>query len=394
MPSRVVVVGLAAGRPDAIDAMDAVDAADLVIGGRRHLDALGARARRTQVIEGDVPAVLDAVAAEPGVVCVLASGDPGFFGIVRPLAARFGPARLEVHPEPSAVSLAFARLGLSWDDAVVVSVHGRPLEVALSALQGSPSKAAVLVSPDNPPEKLGRALLDAGLAYRQVVVCARLGTTHERVEAVSVEELAAGSWDPLSVVVLLADDGVPADKTLAWGRPESAFAHHAGLITKAEVRAVALGKLALPASGVLWDVGTGSGSVAIEAALLAPALRVLAVERDARRAGQARANAAAQQAWNVEVVEGDAPGALGALADPDRVFVGGGGIDVLDAALARLRPGGAAVATFAAVDRAAAAYARLGHLVQVAVSRAEAFAAADGVRLVAENPVFVAWGPA
>jgi precorrin-6Y C5,15-methyltransferase (decarboxylating) len=163
------------------------------------------------------------------------------------------------------------------------------------------------------------------------------------------------------------------------------------MITKAETRAVALGKLAIPAAGVLWDVGAGSGSVGIEAARLAPGLRVIAVERDVEQCRRIRDNAARHDVV-VDVVQGSAPDALAGLPDPDRVFVGGGGLDVLDVALDRLRPGGAVVATYAIVDRAVEAHRRLGHLVQLGVSRG-APVADLGLRLVPENPVFVCWGP-
>src|SRR5439155_21078671 len=128
-----------------------IDGARLVVGGRRHLDELGVEGL---AIGGDISAVLDAIAAAEGDVCVLASGDPGFFGIVRPLAARFGADMLEVHPAPSSVSLAFARLGIPWDDAVFVSAHGRALDA--SRLGGR--KIAVLTSLDNPPEMVGQLL--------------------------------------------------------------------------------------------------------------------------------------------------------------------------------------------------------------------------------------------
>ena len=163
------------------------------------------------------------------------------------------------------------------------------------------------------------------------------------------------------------------------------------MITRAEVRAVALGKLSLPSRGVVWDVGAGSGSVAIECARLGPALRVLAVEEntaDARRI----AHNADRHGVSVEVVTGRAPAALDGLADPDRVFVGGGGHGVLPAVLERLRPGGRVVATYAAVDRAVAAADRLGAIVQVGLSRGRRLPD-GGLRLAAENPVFVVWGP-
>jgi precorrin-6Y C5,15-methyltransferase (decarboxylating) len=375
----IVVLGMPAA---------AVPEADLIVGGRRHLEG-AAGGRRQLVIGGDVAAVLDGIAAEPGRVCVLASGDPGFFGIVRALAERFGPEALDVRPAVSSVALAFARLGLPWDDATVVSAHGRPLRAAARVAAGAP-KVAVLTSPDSPPEALGKELLDLSARHRRAVVCSRLGTSQEQVVDVDLPGLAAGTWDPLSVVVLL-DAEISAAPALAWGLPESEFAHRDGMITKAEVRAVALGKLALPSAGVLWDVGAGSASVAVEAARLRPGLRVIAVERSPDQAERARQNAAAHGV-EVDVVAGGAPAALAGLPDPDRAFVGGGGLDVLGAVLARLAPGGRVVATFAALDRAAGAAARLGHLVQIGVSRGQVLPD-GGLRLAAENPVFVAWGP-
>ena len=178
--------------------------------------------------------------------------------------------------------------------------------------------------------------------------------------------------------------------TLAWGLPDHRFAHRDGMITKAEVRAVALGKLALPAAGVLWDVGAGSGSVAVECARLAPGLRVYAVERQPDDAARLRDNA---RGTGIVVVEGEAPGVLAGLPAPHRVFVGGGGLDVLESVMDRLRPGGLVVATYAALDRAATAATRLGNVVQVAVSRGVPLGGSGALRLAAENPVFVCWGP-
>ena len=375
MPELPILV---VGRPG-----DAVPEADLYVGGQRHLDGLPGR---HLVVAGDLRPVLDGIDAEPGRVCVLASGDPGFFGIVRALAERFGSEALDVRPAPSSVSLAFARLGLPWDDAVVVSAHGRSLRAAARRAAAAP-KAAVLTSPDSPPEALGKELAVLGARHRRVAVCSRLGTDAEEVIDVDLAGLAAGTWDPLSVVVLL-DGEVAAQPVLSWGLREAEFDHREGMITKAEVRAVALGKLALPPAGVLWDVGAGSGSVAVECARLQPGLRVFAVDRDAERA---RANAVAHGV-DVEVVEGDAPGVLAGLPGPDRAFVGGGGLDVLDAVLSRLSAGGRVVATFAALDRAAAACERLGHLVQLGVARGRVLPD-GGIRLAAENPVVLAWGP-
>jgi precorrin-6Y C5,15-methyltransferase (decarboxylating) len=154
---------------------------------------------------------------------------------------------------------------------------------------------------------------------------------------------------------------------------------------------VALGKLDLPPSGVLWDVGAGSGSVGIECGRLRPGLDVFAVERDPAQVARIRSNAARHRV-NVTVTEGAAPDALVELPTPDRVFVGGGGTEVLAAVLGRLRPTGVVVATYAIVDRAVAAAAMLGNVVELSVSRGVSTGGL-GVRLRAENPVFVCWGP-
>jgi precorrin-6Y C5,15-methyltransferase (decarboxylating) len=373
VPSRIHVIGLPGND---------VPAADLYIGGARHVAGHDPHV----IIGADVDAALDAIAAEPGVVCVLASGDPGFFGIGRALAARFGPHTLDIRPAPSSVSLAFARIGLPWDDAVVVSAHGRPLPEAVAIASAHP-KVAVLTSPDAPPEALAKELLAAGVPNRRVVVCSRLGFPDEVAVDLDLEAAAAASFDPLSVVVLLDNDR--STKTLAWGLPDDTFSHRAGMITHAEVRAIALGKLDLPSSGVVWDVGAGSGSVAVEIAGLVPALRVFAIERDLEACATIHANA---RGVAVTVVEGSAPHAFNGLPDPDRAFVGGGGVDALDGVLDRLRPGGTVVATYAVLASAVAAAERLGSLVQVAISRGTPIGPDGQLRLAAENPVFVVWG--
>jgi precorrin-6Y C5,15-methyltransferase (decarboxylating) len=377
-------------------AQAALREADVLLGIGRLLAALpdDAGGKRVEV-PGPLAETLELAAERRGLgerVCLLASGDPGFFGIVRVASARFGAEALEIHPAPSSVAMAFARAGLHWDDAGVVSPHGRPLAAAVEVAVRQP-KVAVLTAPDQPPEALGRALIESGCGTRRVTVCARLGHDDEAVTRTDLAGLAAGAFPALSVVILevpAALDGDLPEPTLAWGTPDEAFEHRAGMITKAEVRAVVLGKLALPATGVLWDVGAGSGSVAIECARLAPGLRVFAIERRADDVERLRRNA---HGTGVVVVEGEAPAALAPLPEPDRVFVGGGGLDVLESVMGRLRPGGLVVATYAALDRAAAAAGRLGHVVQMAVSRGVPLGGSGALRLAAENPVFVCWGP-
>ena len=390
-PARVALVGLHGGHSFGPGAEEALRGATVVVGARRHLDSVALPAGAAAVELGsDLATLMDRIGTWRGAgerVCILVSGDPGFFGLVRLASARLGAQALEVHPVPSSVALAFARLGRHWDDATVVSAHGRRPEGAVQAVLRHP-KVAVLCSPDTPPEALGRALLDEGGAGREVAVCSRLGQPDEAVWTGDIPALAAGPFDPLSVVVFLAPAPDPGPG-LAWGRPDGDYEHRDGMITKAEVRAVALGKLALPAAGVMWDVGAGSGSVSAEAARLAPGLRIFAVERAPAEADRVRRNVAASA---VQVVVGEAPAALGDLPDPDRAFVGGGGIAVLDAVWSRLRSGGTVVATYASPERASAAATTLGSMVQISVNRAVPIGPGTGVRLAAENPVFVCWG--
>jgi precorrin-6Y C5,15-methyltransferase (decarboxylating) len=355
-----------------------------------------------RIVGDDIDEACRQVAAAVGsgqAVCVLASGDPGFFGIMRALLLVVDRRAIRVLPAPSSVSIAFARLGLPWDDAAVVAVGGRSLDDAVRAIRLA-RKAAVLTSVDSPPEAVGRALVEARAAVDMVAVCSRLGLRDESITMVGLDQLATGTWDPLSVVVLLGPAGRPiagwggvdgGGRPLAWGLPDDAYGHRDGIVSRSEVRAVALGKLALPPAGVVWDVGAGNGSVSVEAASLCPGLTVFAIEEQHDDAARISQNAA-RFGVEVRVVHGRAPEACDGLPDPDRVFIGGGGLKAIDTALTRLRPGGRIVATFTSLEWADAAADRLGHLIQIATGRGRSDA--DGAwRLTAEDPVFVAWGP-
>ncbi|WP_309505655.1 precorrin-6y C5,15-methyltransferase (decarboxylating) subunit CbiE, partial [Streptomyces phytophilus] len=219
-------------------------------------------------------------------VAVLASGDPGFFGVVRVLADRFGPRRLDVRPAAPSLAVAFARVGLPWDDAAVVSAHGRDLRTAVNVCRAHP-KAAVLTGPGAGPAELGAALAASGVP-RTLVVATALGSAGEDVVRLSPAEAAARPWPAGAInvnVVLCLDERpgrvlAPAQRTLAgpgpyprtrrpgdgWALPEADFEHRAGMVTKYEVRALALARLAPRLGDLVWDVGAGSGSVAVECA--------------------------------------------------------------------------------------------------------------------------------
>ncbi|CAL9400238.1 MULTISPECIES: precorrin-6y C5,15-methyltransferase (decarboxylating) subunit CbiE [unclassified Streptomyces] len=398
----ITVVGTGTGGPAGVRVPEE---AALVVGGRRHLDAVELPEGAERVVLGPLAPALDTVAAyvaEERPVVVLASGDPGFFGIVRALAERFGPERLDVRPGVSSVAAAFARAGLPWDDAVVVSAHGRDPRTAVNVCRAHP-KAAVLTGPGAGPAELGAALRGE---RRVLVVASGLGSAGESVERVTPEEAAGRDWGSAVSVVLCLDEeralgpartvaGL-AERPAGWALPEAEFAHRDSMITKFEVRALALARLGPRPGDLVWDVGAGSGSVAVECARLGAA--AVAVERDADGVERVRANAAAHGV-DVRVVHGEAPGALGGLDDdPDAVFVGGGGRElpaVVTACARRARR--AVVVALAALDRVPAARAALtgaglvcdGVLLQ---SSRLAPLPGDVTRLAAANPVFLLWG--
>ncbi|MCX4879890.1 precorrin-6y C5,15-methyltransferase (decarboxylating) subunit CbiE [Streptomyces sp. NBC_00847] len=400
----ITVVGTGTGAPVPLDA---VAGAELVVGGRRHLDAVRLPETAERIVLGPLAPALDAMEEYVGKdrrVVVLASGDPGFFGIVRALAERFGARRLDVRPGVSSVATAFARLGLTWDDAVVVSAHGRDPRTAVNVCRAHP-KVAVLTGPGAGPAELGAALARTAPG-RVLVVASALGSQEERLERVSPAEAAGRDWGTAVSVVLCLDETrvLGPVRTLAcaaapppagWALDEGDFAHRDSMITKFEVRALALARLGPRTGDLVWDVGSGSGSVAVECARLGAA--VSAVEKAPDGVERIRANAGAHGV-DVHVVHGEAPAVLSRLDDPDAVFVGGGGRElpgIVGACARRARR--TVVVALAALDRVPAVRTALtgagfdcdGVLLQ---SSRLAPLPGDVSRLAATNPVFLLWG--
>jgi precorrin-6Y C5,15-methyltransferase (decarboxylating) len=260
----------------------------------------------------------------------------------------------------------------------------------------------VLTDDENSPPRLAAHLLEHGVSDLTAWVCENLGGAGERVRRFALDELAAlapGEVAPLNVLILARTDPAWRPPPAIPYLPEDAFARRVpkkGLITKREVRVLSIAALQVRPDATIWDIGAGSGSVAIEAALLAPDGRAFAVEIDEECVGMARDNVKALGADNVEVVHGLAPAALADLPDPDAVFVGGskGAMsEVIEVALARLRPGGRLVVNAITLDNVAEAYqgfrARglLPELVVASCSRGEPLA--RYLRYEAQNPVHV-----
>ena len=392
LPESIIVIGVVGSRLHGLPAARLQEIADaaIVVGAARFQQEVQALNPRFVAIAPRLQDTLASLDLSRGAV-VLASGDPGFFGTTRLLGELFGTDRLRIHPGPSSVAVAFARLGLPWDDAVVVSAHGRPLDAAIAAA-GASAKVAYLLSPDNTASRLAGALRDLGRGGDTMVVAEHLGDEDERITVATVEEICQASFDPLAVAIILAvgTEPVPPRKRISFGASEQRFVHRNAMITKAELRSVILSKLHLPPAGRLLDIGAGSGSVGIEAALLSPALEVIAIDKDPEAIAQVGENASAFGVA-VTIAAGEAEALIPTYAPFDRAFVGGGGIDVLRLTMRHCSSGGVVVASYASMDRAATAASLLGELVQISVSRGVRLPD-GGVRLQAENPTFVAWG--
>ena len=324
--SRIAVIGLDGGPLEA-GARELLEGAALVVGGRRHLAVLGIGSGRAAVLQGDLSEALGRIERFAGPVVVLASGDPGFFGIVRLLGERFGVENLRVFPAVSSVALAFARLGLPWDDAATVSAHGRDPRRAVNVCRAHP-KVAVLTSPEFGPVELARGLEGWERAF---FVAERLGEPDERVFRGEAAEIASMEWKDPNVVLVLDEKRAVGERGWVssgvgspwrWAFTEEAFEHRSGMITKPETRALVLARLGPGPGDLVWDVGAGSGSVAIECARLGAA--AVAVERDPESCARIRKNADSHGV-SVRVVEGEAPERLRGLPEPDAVFVGGSG---------------------------------------------------------------------
>jgi len=386
----ITVIGFD-GTPLSEQARAALASATLVAGGRRHLDAVEVPDSATRLVLGAPDALYSALPSHDS-VCVIASGDPGFFGIVRQLRER--GLDISVLPAPSSVATAFAAVGLSWDDAIVVSAHGRELRPVANVCRAFP-KVAVLTGPGAGAKELGASLPD-----RTFVVAQRLGHPDQRIDTLSSHAAAHAEFADPHVLLCLDESRLTSERGWiagfggvpgTWALGESEFAHRDSMITKSEVRALALAKLGPRPGRLVWDIGAGSGSVGIECARFGAA--VVAVERDAESCDRIRANADAHRVA-VEVVAGPAS-ALDRLPRPDAVFVGGGGVDVI-AACAETSAEMVVVA-LAAIERVPETISLLtksGRAVDGVLLQSSRLSAlpGDAHRFAAANPVFLLWG--
>ncbi len=344
MEKKIRIIGLGPGENPSPEMFSGCGR---VVASSRLLDLAPPKMKKTAITP--VRETMDEIAAQrdDGVV-VLVGGDPLFFGIGRLLINRFGPEAVEIRPGVSTVQALAARLKIPWDDAVFLSLHGRRHDRdAVRLLMNR--KTFVFTDRENTPAALAQAMLnrletcgcgDLADDYR-VHVGEDLGRTGERVRRFTLARAAAEkTFSPLNLV-LVERTGLAAPARLFPG--EKDISHSRGLITKDEVRAAAMAAIDPPESGVMWDIGAGSGSVGLTCALLRPGLEVLAVEKRDEEIANIHANIKKFRAFNLTAVTSPAPEGLAGLPNPERIFIGGSDgqiVSIIDSGHARLAPGG------------------------------------------------------
>lgn len=323
-------------------ALRALDRAELVVGGARHLALVAPLRAEALSWPSPIGQAYPRILARRGrPVCVLATGDPFHYGVGAELARLVPAEEILCLPQPSAFSLAAARLGWSLPDCDCLSLHGRALERVIPFLQ--PGARLLALSWDgSTPARLAALLAERGFGGSSLTVLEAMGGPRERVRRAPAEGFALDSIDPLNTVAVEVRAGREARVVALSPGLDDAWFEHDGQLTKAEIRALTLAALAPRRGERLWDVGAGAGSVAVEWCLRHPLNRCVAVEERLDRAERARRNALKLGATAVEVVVGRAPEALAGLPAPDAVFIGGGASEpgVFEAAWSALKPGG------------------------------------------------------
>lgn len=379
MTAWLTVLGVGAdGLGDLPPAAQAlIDAAEVIAGGDRHLEMLANMTAARVRLQSPIETALDALETYRGQrAVVLASGDPLHYGIAATLLRRFAARELRIIPHHSAFTLAGARMAWPRQSVTALSVHGRPLAVLQRHIHPG-ARLLVLAQDGETPAKVANLLAARGFGPSRMVAFEHLGGPDELAIAATAESWAAPRTRDLVALAVECAAGpnailLPSTPGLA----DEAFEHD-GQLTKRETRAVTLSALAPQPGEMLWDVGAGAGSIAIEWLRAGPHMRAVAFERDPVRAARIARNALALGAPELRVIEGAAPQAFAGLTAPDAIFLGGGvgAPGMIEACWAALKPGGRLVANAVTEKSALALEAHRasygGELTRLAVSRLE-----------------------
>lgn len=350
--------------------------AKFIIGGARHLALLGQTEAGTMVWPSPFETGIKEILSRRGTqVCVLASGDPFLYGVGSLLSTHVPAEEMICLPAPSSLSLAAARLGWALQDCEIISLHGRPFERIIPHLHPK-AKLLVISWDEKTPAKLAELLVARRLGHSRMIILEALGGPREKIADMRAEDFKDCTIDPLNLVAL--EIKVEPDSPyipLTPGLPDEWFEND-GQITKREVRALTLSALAPWPGARLWDIGAGSGSIGIEWMLAHPRNRAVAVEAREDRAARIARNAAALGVPDLTIMIGRAPDIFSQLPEPDAIFIGGGGGNVIDAAF-EILPSGKILAVNAVTLETQSAIAERharhgGRLIMIDIAQADA----------------------
>ncbi len=355
MNAKITIVGIGDDGWDGLtrQARAAIDSASLVVGNRTLIDLFppdAVPASKRLVSSGSLEELVDSLQQHQDQPLVLVTGgDPLFYGIARYLADAVGKERLEVVPHVSSMQLAFARVKEAWDDAYLTNLATQSLDRVVENIRTADRVGLFTTEPIS-PAVVASTLLDRRIDYFTAYVCENLGTPDETVTQGDLQSIASQNFSPLNVMILIRNEGrgdrPSGDSARLFGNPDDMFLQSRpkrGLLTPSEVRCIALAELAVTPTSVVWDVGAGSGSLAIEASRLATQGQVFGIEMDTEDYALMVSNAASFDCPTLVPIHGRAPEAWEGLPAPDAIFVGGTGrivSDLVDRAVSRLKPKG------------------------------------------------------
>ena len=330
-------------------------------------------------------------------IVLLTSGDPGFFGLGSSLLKLLPSQEIILIPQPSTLQLAFARAHISWDEAAFTSAHARSLAEVIGIAKRYP-KVGILTDPQHKPALIADYLLQASIPDCRAIVFENLGASDERMTDTRLELLIMQSFALLNVLLIVQEEGWKPFPSILI-RPDNVYAHREGMITKADVRLLALHRLQLRETDVVWDVGAGSGAMSLEMGELAWRGQVYAIEKDGQNQCYIQQNINTFCALNVHLISGVAPQVLAELPEPDAVFIGGSDgnlLQILDYVRKKAIGGCRLVAHFAVLENLMQAFAWMEQqrycpiITQVQLSYSTRLGA--GSRFVPLNPIFVLSG--
>ncbi len=388
-PRWLSIVGIGEDGVEGLSSVAAqlIRSAELVVGGARHLELASEliRGRRLAWPSPITDAFPEIERHRGRAVAILASGDPFHFGVGKQIAAFVQADEFICLPQPSAFSLAAARMGWPLQDVSLVTLHGRALNGIIRHLQ--PGARILALSWDSAtPRKLSELLTTHRMGQSRMTVLEAMGGARERIRHATASNFDIEEIQQLNTIAIVMVAELEAIIIPLASGLDDDFFEHDGQLTKREVRAVTLSSLQPLQGQLLWDIGLGAGSVAIEWLLRHPSLRAIGIEARSDRAGRAARNAAALGVPELEIVQGRAPEALAGLTRPDAVFIGGGMMDdgVFDAAWSALKSGGRLVANAVSLEtetRLAGYFQHFGgDLVRLQVARADRVGAMSGWR--------------